>query len=83
MAVAAASVAVLIGAAGRFLLHYLSGIWFFANFAPAETPVALYTSLYTLSHLGPSTALNLVVVGLLFATGAARFALPDRKEGAR
>lgn len=37
-----------VGAAGRYLAHWLSGVVFFGEYAPAGQPVWLYSALYNL-----------------------------------
>jgi len=50
----------------RFLLHYLSGIIFFGQYAPEGTPVALYSFTYNITYMGPSILLTLIVGVLVF-----------------
>jgi len=57
----------LLGMAARFAAHYVSGIVFFAAYAPAGQPVALYSLVYNATYMGPSAILCLV---------AAMFVLP-------
>ncbi|MBM7616112.1 energy-coupled thiamine transporter ThiT [Alkaliphilus hydrothermalis] len=45
-------VSTFIGGLGRFTMHFLSGIIFFAEYAPEGTPVALYSLIYNGSFLG-------------------------------
>jgi len=45
-------VSTFIGGFGRFMMHFLSGIIFFAEYAPEGTPVALYSLIYNGSFLG-------------------------------
>ncbi len=52
----------VVGTTGRFVFHYLSGIWFFAQFAPAGMALWYYVSTYILSHLLPEAALCLVLL---------------------
>lgn len=39
---------ITLGAAGRYLAHFVSGMVFFGEFAPAGQPVWLYSALYNL-----------------------------------
>lgn len=54
----------LVGMMGRFVFHYLSGVWFFAQYAPPEMKLWYYVSSYILSHLIPATALCFVVCAI-------------------
>ncbi|MBK5211730.1 MAG: energy-coupled thiamine transporter ThiT [Coriobacteriia bacterium] len=45
---------ILIGAVGRFLAHFLSGVIFFAQNAPKGQNVFLYSAGYQLTYLVPS-----------------------------
>jgi len=55
----------VLGAAARFLAHFVSGIVFFGANAPAGTPVWIYSALYNLSYVVPSLALSIVVALLV------------------
>ncbi len=50
-----------IGGMGRFFMHFLSGIIFFAEYAPEGTPVALYSLIYNGSFLGVDLLICAVV----------------------
>ena len=52
----------VVGSAGRFVFHYLSGVWFFAHFAPEGMAVWYYVTTYILSHLIPQTLLSFVLL---------------------
>jgi thiamine transporter len=52
-----AAAAILVGSAGRFASHFVSGIVFFGSNAPAGQPVAVYSALYNLSYVLPSALL--------------------------
>ncbi len=41
-------VGVILGAAGRYVAHFLSGLVFFGHFAPEGQPVWLYSAIYNL-----------------------------------
>ena len=56
---------VLVGGAGRFLAHFVSGVVFFGQNAPAGQPVALYSALYNISYVGPSIVICAVAVLIL------------------
>jgi len=55
----------ILGASGRFLAHFISGIVFFGANAPAGQPVWIYSALYNLSYVVPSLALSIVVALLV------------------
>lgn len=68
-AVAGATVAVL----ARFACHFLSGVVFFASFAPEGWNPFLYSAAYNAAYLVPSLAIAIaVVVALLKALAGAR-----------
>lgn len=53
------------GIFGRFVPHFLSGVIFFAMFAPAGTHPALYSAIYNGSYLGVEFITSGVVMYLL------------------
>jgi thiamine transporter len=55
-------VGIFVGSFFRFLMHYLSGVLLFGEFAPEGTPAALYSLIYNGSYMLPSFLL-LAVVG--------------------
>ncbi|SEN15892.1 energy-coupled thiamine transporter ThiT [Lihuaxuella thermophila] len=60
-----AGAGLLIAGGLRFLAHYLSGIIFFASYAPEGQPVYLYSLIYNLTYILPQILLSLIVLGLL------------------
>ena len=60
-AILGAVVAVL----ARFLCHFVSGVVFFASYAPEEWNPYLYSAAYNLAYLIPSLIIALVVVVVL------------------
>ena len=54
-----------LGIAGRFFAHFLSGIIFFASFAPAGINPALYSAIYNGSYLGIEFGISAVMMFLL------------------
>ena len=60
-----ALVGVVIGVAGRFVLHTVSGAVFFAAFAPPGLNPWVYSVLYNGSYLVPEMAISLFIVYLL------------------
>lgn len=57
---------ILLGSFMRFLMHYLSGVILFGEFAPEGTPAALYSLTYNASYMIPSALLLMVIGFLLF-----------------
>ncbi len=53
------------GIAGRFMAHFLSGVIFFASFAPSGLDPIIYSAVYNGSYLVPELAISAIVVGLL------------------
>ena len=54
--------AVLIGGLGRFISHFLSGIIFFAQYAPEGQSPWLYSAIYNISYLLPSLLLCYIII---------------------
>lgn len=57
---------VLIGSALRFLAHFYAGIVFWADSAPDDQPVWLFSLIYNGSYMLPSFILSSIVVFILF-----------------
>lgn len=57
---------IFVGSLARFLMHYVSGIVLFGEFAPEDQAVWLYSLLYNGSYMGASFLLSLVVGLALF-----------------
>ena len=55
--------------AGRFACHFLAGVIYFSQYAPANISVARYTAVYAGSHLLPAAALTIVVLLALLPYG--------------
>lgn len=51
----------VLGAAGRYAAHWLSGVIFFGQNAPAGQPVWLYSLVYNASYVLPSLVISAVV----------------------
>jgi thiamine transporter len=49
---------ILFGGLGRFVCHFISGIVFFGAFAPAGTPVWLYSLIYNASYIFPQVLVS-------------------------
>lgn len=57
---------VFLGSALRFLAHFYAGIVFWAEFAPEDQALWLYSLIYNGSYMLPSFILSTVVVFILF-----------------
>ena len=53
------------GAGGRFVCHFISGIVFFAAYAPEGQSVWGYSALYNASYILPETAICIALVPLM------------------
>lgn len=62
---AIAALWMLLGGVGRFIAHVLSGVIFFAEYAPAGQNVWVYSILYNISYVLPSLAVSIVVALVL------------------
>ncbi len=62
---AALTGAVALGVAARFVCHFLSGIIFFASYAPAGQAVWIYSLTYNLLYLAPEALLTIVLLSFL------------------
>ena len=67
----AMGVAMAIGC--RFVCHFVSGIIFFASFAPAGVSPALYSAIYNATYLLPGLVISEFVMIVLVRGGALRF----------
>ncbi len=56
----------LVGGTVRFLGNFLAGIIFYGDYAPAGTPVWLYSLQYNISYILPSTAIACALLILLY-----------------
>lgn len=70
---------IAVGGWGRFVAHWVSGVVFFAQYAPKGTPVALYSTIYNASYLVPSLAL--VAAAAMLVLPALERAVPVGKPG--
>ena len=71
----------VVGGAGRFASHLISGVIFFADAAPAGQPVWLYSAIYNISYLGPSAVACAAAADVLVP--ALERAVPVGIEGRR
>ncbi|HFH9838034.1 TPA: energy-coupled thiamine transporter ThiT [Streptococcus suis] len=60
------ALASFLGAFIRFLANFLAGIIFYADYAPAGTPIWLYSFTYNISYILPSTAIACTLLILLY-----------------
>lgn len=58
-------VGVNVGILGRFLVHFVSGIIFFASYAPAGMHPAVYSAIYNGAYLLPELAISIYIMFLL------------------
>jgi thiamine transporter len=54
--------AVLTGGLGRFVSHFLSGVIFFAQYAPEGQSPWVYSAIYNVSYLLPSLLLSYLII---------------------
>jgi thiamine transporter len=64
-----------VGIGGRFVCHFLSGVIFFATYAPPEMSPVLYSALYNASYLLPELAISAFVIFVLADRGLIRVGL--------
>jgi len=65
------AVGIVLGGVGRFLAHFVSGIVFFASYAPEGTSPAVYSAVYNGSYMLPETVIS-VILTLLVVRAMAR-----------
>jgi thiamine transporter len=56
---------IILGGVGRFLAHFLSGVVFFASYAPEGTSPALYSAIYNGSYMLPEIVISIVLTLLV------------------
>jgi thiamine transporter len=54
--------AVFTGGVGRFISHLLSGVIFFAQYAPEGQSIWVYSAIYNISYLLPALLLSYVII---------------------
>lgn len=62
-------VGVAVGIAGRFVCHFISGLVFFASYAPAGMNPALYSAIYNAWYLVPELVISEIVMLILMRRG--------------
>lgn len=55
----------ILGITGRFIAHFLSGIIFFADYAPKGMPVAVYSAVYNGGYLLVELVISIYIIYLL------------------
>jgi thiamine transporter len=58
-------VGVVVGVTGRFISHFVSGVVYFATYAPAGMSPIVYSAIYNGAYLIPSMIVCAVVIGIL------------------
>ena len=71
--------AVAIGCAGRFVCHFLSGLIYFATYAPHWEAPWLYSITYNLAYLVPSAIASTVLLVPILAAYDAAFPAQDER----
>lgn len=66
-----AAAGIVVGGLGRFLAHFLSGVVFFASYAPEGTSPSVYSAIYNGSYMLPEVVIS-VVLTLLVLRAMAR-----------
>lgn len=56
---------VVVGGAGRFVSHFLSGVVFFAQYAPREMSPWVYSAVYNGSYMLPEVVVSVILTLLL------------------
>ncbi|GAA4716075.1 energy-coupled thiamine transporter ThiT [Brevibacillus fulvus] len=70
----------LVAAAGRLVCHFLSGVIWFGDYAPAGMPVALYSFVYNITYLLPEMIIAGVVMTLILANAPQLFFLTKQRK---
>jgi thiamine transporter len=58
-------VGVFAGSTGRFLCHFVSGLVYFADYAPPGMSPTVYSAVYNGTYLVPSAIVCAVIIGIL------------------
>ncbi len=58
-------VGVVVGVSGRFISHFVSGVIFFATYAPVGMSPIVYSAIYNGTYLVPSAIICAVIIGIL------------------
>ncbi len=54
----------IIGVIGRYIFAVISGVIFFAHYAPEDTPALVYSLGYNATYLAPEAAITLILLAL-------------------
>ena len=73
-----AIIGTVVAVLARFVAHFVSGVVFFAAYAPEGWNPYVYSAAYNAAYLVPSLAIALVVVGVLLR--ALKNAQPSRRQ---
>ena len=58
-------VGILLGNGLRLICHFLSGVVFFAQFAPVDQPIWLYSLMYNLTYIVPEVIILIILAQLI------------------
>ena len=58
-------IGVAIGGIGRFVSHFVSGVIYFADYAPAGMSPIVYSAIYNGTYIIPSIIISAVVIGIM------------------
>ena len=62
-------VGVVVGVVGRFICHFISGLVFFATYAPAGQAPAVYSAIYNGSFLSIELVMTAIIILILEKRG--------------
>jgi thiamine transporter len=69
------AIGVGVGVGSRFVSHFISGIVFFASYAPVGESPAVYSAIYNATYLLPGLAISEFTIIVLVSIGALKFRL--------
>ena len=75
--------AVALGTGARFVFHFVSGLVYFASYAPAWEAPWLYSMTYNLLYLVPEAVVTAIVLWPLLTAYDAAFGTPATMDGRR
>jgi len=58
-------IGVILGIAGRFFAHFISGVWFFSMYTPEGINPIVYSAVYNGSYLIAELVISLIIIFLL------------------
>ncbi|RLI19877.1 energy-coupled thiamine transporter ThiT [Candidatus Bathyarchaeota archaeon] len=59
---------VIVGMTGRFLSHFVSGVVYFADYAPEGMSPIIYSAIYNGTYILPELIISLVIISILLKT---------------